>query len=67
MGIPPEHASLFDYEYINADTADGIRRQCAQLYFGAGVIKLIGEGIDTHYSVEEIRAAVDEAHSAGFR
>jgi len=66
VGIPPEHASLLDYEYINADTPDGIRRAVRRnLYFGAGVIKLIGEGIRYHYSVEEIRAAVDEAHSAG--
>ena len=65
-GIPPEHASLLDYEYINADTPDDIRRAVRRnLYYGAGVIKLIGEGIRVHYSVEEIRAAVDEAHKAG--
>jgi imidazolonepropionase-like amidohydrolase len=65
-GIPPEHASLLDYEYINADTPDDIRRAVRRnLYYGAGVIKLIGEAIRVHYSVEEIRAAVDEAHKAG--
>lgn len=66
LGIPPEHASLLDYEYINADTPNDIRRAVRRnLYFGAGVIKLLGEATRYHYSVEEIRAAVDEAHSAG--
>jgi imidazolonepropionase-like amidohydrolase len=35
------------------------------LYYDAGVIKLIAEANRYHYSAEEIRAAVDEAHRAG--
>ena len=65
-GIPPESASFLDYDYINADTPDDIRRAVRRnLYFGAGVIKLIGEATRYHYSVQEIRVAVDEAHKAG--
>jgi len=70
--ISPERGRFWDYEYIDADTPDDVRRAVRRnLYYGATVIKLLSEadpGADQpgyHYSVEEIRAAVDEAHKAG--
>jgi imidazolonepropionase-like amidohydrolase len=70
--ISPERGRFWDYEYIDADTPDEVRRAVRRnLYYGATVIKLLAQadpGADQpsyHYSVEEIRAAVDEAHKAG--
>lgn len=70
--IPPERGQFWDYEYIDADSPDDVRRAVRRnLYYGATVIKLLAEAdpepnqVGAHYSVEEIRAAVDEAHKAG--
>jgi imidazolonepropionase-like amidohydrolase len=35
------------------------------IYYGAGVIKLVADNNPYHYSLEEFQAAVDEAHRAG--
>jgi imidazolonepropionase-like amidohydrolase len=65
-GVPPERGPFWQYDYIDADTPDEVRRAVRRnLYYGAGVIKLVAEAYRYHYSVEEIRAAVDEAHKAG--
>jgi imidazolonepropionase-like amidohydrolase len=65
-GIPPEQGTFWRYEYIDADSADEMRRAVrANLYHGAGVIKLVLDNNRYHYSVDEIRVAVEEAHHAG--
>jgi imidazolonepropionase-like amidohydrolase len=70
--VPSEQGPFWNYEYIDADTPDDIRRAVRRnLYYGANVIKLVAEKdpesdqIGYHYSKAEIRAAVDEAHKAG--
>jgi len=70
--VAPERGQFWDYEYIDADSPDDVRRAVRRnLYYGATVIKLVAEAdpephqVRAHYSVEEIRAAVDEAHKAG--
>lgn len=65
-GMPPERGAFWQYEYLDADTPDEVRRAVRRnLYYGAGVIKLVADNSGFHYTVEEIRAAVDEAHRAG--
>ncbi len=65
-GIPPEQASFWKYEYLDADNIAEIRKAVrTNIYYGAGVIKLVLDNSPYHYSVEELRAAVDEAHRAG--
>jgi imidazolonepropionase-like amidohydrolase len=64
--IPPEQGPFWKYEYIDADGVVEIRKAVrTNIYYGAGVIKLVLDDNPYHYSVEELRAAVDEAHHAG--
>jgi imidazolonepropionase-like amidohydrolase len=64
--IPPEQGPFWRYEYIDADTPEEIRKAVRQnIYYGVDVIKLVADNSPFHYSVEEIKAAVDEAHRAG--
>ena len=64
--IPPEQGLFWLYEYIDADNNDEIRKAVRQnIYYGADLIKLVTDNSAFFYSVEEIRAAVDEAHAAG--
>ena len=63
--IPSEQGSFWKYEYLDADSPAEIRKAVRQnIYYGANVIKLVLDNSAYHYSVEEIRAAVDEAHHA---
>jgi imidazolonepropionase-like amidohydrolase len=65
-GIPPEQGRFWKYEYLDADSPDEMRKAVrANLYHGAGVIKLVLDNNRYHYSVDEIRVAVEEAHHAG--
>jgi imidazolonepropionase-like amidohydrolase len=64
--IPPEQGPFWRYEYIDADTPEEVRKAVRQnIYYGVDVIKLVADNSPYHYSVEEIKAAVDEAHHAG--
>jgi imidazolonepropionase-like amidohydrolase len=64
--IPASQGNFWKYEYIDADSPAEIRKAVrVNIYQGAKVIKLVGDNNPYHYSVEEIRAAVDEAHRAG--
>jgi imidazolonepropionase-like amidohydrolase len=66
LGIPPRQGPFWQFEYIDADGPAEIRKAVrTNIYYGAGVIKLVADNSAYHYSVEEIRAAVDEAHRAG--
>jgi imidazolonepropionase-like amidohydrolase len=65
-GIPPSQGPFWQYEYIDADGPAEVRKAVrTNIYYGAGVIKLVSDNNAYHYSVEEISAAVDEAHRAG--
>ena len=64
--MPPKLGALWGFEYIDADGPAEIRKAVrTNIYYGAGVIKLVGDNSAYHYSLEEFRAAVDEAHHAG--
>jgi imidazolonepropionase-like amidohydrolase len=64
--IPPKQGPFWQFEYIDADGPDEIRKAVrTNIYYGAGVIKLVADNNPYHYSIEEFRAAVDEAHRAG--
>ncbi len=64
--IPASQGNFWKYEYIDADSPAEVRKAVrVNIYQGAKVIKLVGDNNPYHFSVEEIRAAVDEAHRAG--
>ncbi|HLJ26729.1 MAG TPA: amidohydrolase family protein [Candidatus Angelobacter sp.] len=64
--IPPEQGPFWRYEYIDADTPEEMRKAVREnIYYGVDVIKLVADNSPFHYSLEEIKAAVDEAHHAG--
>jgi imidazolonepropionase-like amidohydrolase len=66
LDIPPRQGPIWQFEYIDADSPAEIRKAVrTNIYYGAGVIKLVADNSAYHYSVDEIRAAVDEAHRAG--
>ena len=65
-GFSPEQGPFWQYEYIDADTPDEIRKAVRQnIYYGANTIKLVADNSIVHYNEEEVRAAVEETHRAG--
>ncbi len=64
--ISPEQGRFWQYEYIDADTPDEVRKAVRQvIYYGADAVKLVADNSPFHYSLAEIQAAVSEAHAAG--
>jgi imidazolonepropionase-like amidohydrolase len=64
--IPPRQGPFWDFEYLDADGSAEIRKAVRKdIYYGAGVIKLVADNNPYHYSIDEFRAAIDEAHRAG--
>src|ERR1700730_6342556 len=64
--IPPRQGPFWQFEYIDAEGARGTSKAVrTNIYYGAGVIKLVADNSPYHYSIDEFRAAVDEAHRAG--
>jgi len=65
-GISPEQGLFWQYEYLDADSPDEIRKAVRQnIYYGATAIKLVADNSAYYYSEDEIRAAVEEGHKAG--
>jgi len=65
-GIPPEQGPFWRFEYYDADGPEEIRKAVREnIFYGADLIKLVADNSPYHYSVEEVRAAVEEAHHAG--
>jgi imidazolonepropionase-like amidohydrolase len=65
-GIPSEIGPFWRFEYYDADSPTEIRKYVrGNIFYGADLIKLVADNSDYHCSLEEIRAAVDEAHHAG--
>ncbi len=65
-GIPPEIGSFWLHEYIDANSPEEMRKAVREnIYYGADLIKLVADQFSYHFSLEEIQAAVDEAHRAG--
>jgi imidazolonepropionase-like amidohydrolase len=64
-GIPQEIGPFWRFEYYDADSPDEIRKAVREnIFYGADLIKLVADNSDYHYSLEEVRAAVEEAHHA---
>lgn len=64
--VSPEQHYLWQYEYIDADSPEEVRKAVRQnLYYGATVIKLVADWKNYHFTEEELRAAVVTAHRAG--
>jgi imidazolonepropionase-like amidohydrolase len=64
-GIPQEMGAYWRYDYIDADGPEQIRSAIRKnIYYGADLIKLVVDSNEYHYSLDEIRAAVEEAHHA---
>jgi imidazolonepropionase-like amidohydrolase len=64
--IPPEQGPFWRYEYIDADSPEEMRKAVREnIYYGVDVIKLVADNNPYHLSVEDVKAAVDEAHHAG--
>jgi len=66
--LSSEMGPFWHYEYIDADTADEVRKAVRQnIFYGANVIKLVADNSAYTYSREEMQAAVAEAHRAGLK
>jgi len=64
--IPPEQGPFWRFEYYDADGPEEVRKAVREnIFYGADLIKLVADNSPYHYSVEEVRAAVEEAHHAG--
>jgi imidazolonepropionase-like amidohydrolase len=64
--MSPRQGPFWQFEYIDADGPQEIRKAVrTNIYYGAGVIKIVADNNPYHYSLDEFRAAVDEAHRAG--
>jgi imidazolonepropionase-like amidohydrolase len=64
----PEAGEFWKNEYLDADNPPEIRKAIHQnIYYGAGVIKLVTDNNPYVYTADDIRAAVDEAHNAGLK
>jgi imidazolonepropionase-like amidohydrolase len=64
--LPPEQGFFWLFEYVDADSVDEVRKAVRQnIFYGADAIKLVSDQNAYHYTVEEIRAAAEEAHAAG--
>ncbi len=60
-GINPENEHFWDWEYIDADTPDEIKKAIRKnIYYGATAIKMV-TGDNGIYNTEDIKGAVDEA------
>ncbi|MCG8607050.1 amidohydrolase family protein [bacterium] len=65
-GFSPEQGPFWQFEYIDADTPDEIRKAVRRnIYYGANTIKLVADNGVFFYNEDEIRAAVTETHKAG--
>ena len=64
--VSPEGFPHWHTEYIDADSPEEVRKAVRRnIFYGANAIKLVADNSAYYYSVEEIRAAVDESHKAG--
>ncbi len=66
-GVNPEHEHFWEFEYIDADTPDEIKKAVRKnIYYGATVIKMV-TGDNGIYDTEDIKTAVDEAKKYGIK
>ena len=66
-GVNPEHEHTWEFEYLDADTPDEIKKAIRRnIYNGATTIKLV-TGDNGICNAEDIKAAVDEAEKYGLK
>ena len=66
-GVNPEHEHFWEFEFIDADTPDEIKKAIRKnIYYGATVIKMV-TGDNGIYDTEDIKTAVDEAKKYGIK
>lgn len=66
-GVNPEHEHFWEFEFIDADTPDEIKKAIRKnIYYGATVIKMV-TGDNGIYDTEDIKTAVDEAKKYGLK
>jgi imidazolonepropionase-like amidohydrolase len=66
-GVNTEHEHFWDFEYLDADTPDEIKKAIRKnIYYGANVIKMVS-GDNGIYDIADIKAAVDEAKKTGLK
>jgi imidazolonepropionase-like amidohydrolase len=64
--VAPEYGRTWTHDFADADSPDEVRAAVRRnIFYGANCIKLVADNSPYHYSVEEVKAAVAEAHSAG--
>ena len=64
--VAPEYGRTWTHDFADADSPEEVRAAVRRnIFYGANCIKLVADNSIYHYSVDEIKAAVDEAHSAG--
>jgi imidazolonepropionase-like amidohydrolase len=64
--VAPEYGRTWTHDFADADSPEEVRAAVRRnIFYGANCIKLVADNSIYHYSVEEIKAAVEEAHSAG--
>ena len=65
-GYTAQYEGAWHYEYIDADSpAEMVKAIRKNMYFGATTIKLAVDQLGYFYSLEEMQAAVNEAHRLG--
>lgn len=65
--ISAEQPHTWEYEYLDADSPDEVRKAVRQdIFYGANAIKLVADNSRFYFSLEEVQAAVREAHNAGY-
>ena len=64
----PEAQKIIEQEYVTLNGPDSARQAVRQaLYDGANCIKVIVNGTPANVTLEEMKAIVDEAHTAGVK
>lgn len=68
FALQPDKQNLAEPEYFFANTRDEIRKAIRQnLHYGATVIKLVIDDQRYIYSVDDIKFAIEEAHTSGVK
>jgi imidazolonepropionase-like amidohydrolase len=66
VGAPPEAGLFWQFEYLDADTPDEVRKAARRnIFYGSQAVKLVCDNSPYRCSEAEVRAAVEEAHGAG--
>ena len=59
--VPQEMGAIWHFEYYDGDGPNEIRKAVREnIFYGADFIKLVADNSDYHFSLEEIRAAVEK-------